>query len=264
MKLHYILLLFIGFFWAPQTLEAQSFSQEIGITTGPVFFKSDYGLRKNRETNFGNVGLGVGLVHYINFAYSADCQCYHSVRYFNNHFKVRTELTYTETNLNHFGKEADKNTLGGLQLRSMHGKATTLEIGPSLEWYPFLIRISERARDRKIAPYLNLGINLVLYNPEVATDLPGRIGAINNTFNEFLAPFGEESYIDPSSGTTYALKGGAGARYNITKRSSVLIDLRWTYYGNDFIDGLDHDNPQNKYNDWAFWVNVGYVFYLNM
>lgn len=43
------------------------FSHEVGIITGPVAFKSDFGLRSEFETNAGNTGFGIGLVHYINF-----------------------------------------------------------------------------------------------------------------------------------------------------------------------------------------------------
>jgi hypothetical protein len=52
------------------------FSHEIGVIAGPLEFRSDYGTRVNEKTNFGNSGFGVGIVHYINFAYRADCNCY--------------------------------------------------------------------------------------------------------------------------------------------------------------------------------------------
>lgn len=39
------------------------FSHEIGIITGPVAFKSDFGERNDFSTNSGNTGFGIGLVH---------------------------------------------------------------------------------------------------------------------------------------------------------------------------------------------------------
>ena len=241
---------------------AQSFSQEIGVIAGPVAMKSDYGLRGNSETNFGNIGLGVGLVHYINFAYRADCNCYSRDRYFNDHFKIRTELDYHVTKLEHFGKESEKNSIGGLKLRSMHGKAKVFEIGPHLEFFPRSIRDFE-AGAYKFAPYISLGVHFVNYDPEVETDLPGRIGSQANTFYEYLAPSGEDPYIDTSSGTTYSIVFSAGTRYRLNDYSDLLIDLKWHSYGTDFIDGLDHDNIQNKSNEWMVWLNVGYIYYLN-
>lgn len=69
-----VLLLFVT---SLQSINAQlGFSHELGFITGPVAFQSDYGERYDFDTNSGNVGIGVGLVHYINFAYRADCNCY--------------------------------------------------------------------------------------------------------------------------------------------------------------------------------------------
>ncbi|MDT0294520.1 glutamate dehydrogenase [Mesonia ostreae] len=240
----------------------QGFSQEIGIVAGPVALKSDYGLRGNSETNYGNVGVGIGLVHYINFAYSASSNSYTSDKYFNNHFKIRTEFDYHTTSLDHYGKQAEKKTAEGLKLRSMHGKAKVIEIGPSIEYFPRSIREYESGYF-KFAPYISLGVHYVNYSPQAETDLPGRIGSSANTFYEFVAPTGEEPYINTASGSTYAITFSAGSRYRLNDSSDLLLDLRWHVYGSDFIDGLDHDNVQNKSNDWMVWLNVGYVYYLN-
>jgi hypothetical protein len=43
------------------------FSHEVGVIAGPVAFQSDYGQRYNLNTNAGNTGLGIGIIHYINF-----------------------------------------------------------------------------------------------------------------------------------------------------------------------------------------------------
>ncbi|MEP3968636.1 MAG: glutamate dehydrogenase, partial [Nonlabens sp.] len=87
------------------------FSHELGFITGPVAFQSDYGERYDFNTNKGNVGIGVGLIHYINFAYRADCDCYTGDTYWNDHFKIRSEIDYHVTTLNHLGDEADKNSI---------------------------------------------------------------------------------------------------------------------------------------------------------
>ena len=86
------------------------FSHEVGIITGPVVFYSDFGQRNDFDTNIGNVGFGVGLVHYLNFSYRADCNCYTRSTYFNDHFKVRSEIDFHKTNFEHFGEwvEPDK------------------------------------------------------------------------------------------------------------------------------------------------------------
>ena len=87
--------------------------------------------------------------------------------------------------------------------------------------------------------------------------------ATSNTYPTFLAPAGEEPYIDDSTGSTYAIVGSVGTRYRLNDNSDLVLDARWQYYGSDWVDGLNHDNPQNEANDWIFWLNVGYIFYLN-
>jgi hypothetical protein len=47
-------------------MHAIRFSHEVGVIAGPVAFQSDYGQRY-LNTNAGNTGLGIGIIHYINF-----------------------------------------------------------------------------------------------------------------------------------------------------------------------------------------------------
>ncbi|HEX9826348.1 MAG TPA: glutamate dehydrogenase, partial [Flavobacteriaceae bacterium] len=75
------------------------FSHEIGAIIGPVEFRSDFGSRLNESTNLGNSGIGIGIIHYISFAYSADCNCYTTDTYFNDHFKLRSEISWNYTKL---------------------------------------------------------------------------------------------------------------------------------------------------------------------
>lgn len=91
------------------TVSAQfGFSHEVGLISGPIAFQSDYGERKDWKTNTGNSGVGVGLIHYINFSYRADCNCYTTDTYFNDHFKIRNEISWNKTTLNHLGPESKK------------------------------------------------------------------------------------------------------------------------------------------------------------
>ncbi|HMC00811.1 MAG TPA: hypothetical protein VKN14_07235, partial [Flavobacteriaceae bacterium] len=80
------------------------FSHEIGVIVGPVEFRSDFGNRFDEPTNIGNSGIGIGIIHYINFSYRADCNCYSTDTYFNDHFKLRNEVSWNYTNLDHFGR----------------------------------------------------------------------------------------------------------------------------------------------------------------
>ena len=73
----YILLSLLLVFGCVNLTQAQfGFSHELGVIAGPVAFQSDYGERHDFSTNSGNTGIGIGLIHYINFSYKAECNCY--------------------------------------------------------------------------------------------------------------------------------------------------------------------------------------------
>ncbi|HET8886672.1 MAG TPA: glutamate dehydrogenase [Salinimicrobium sp.] len=252
-----LFILLIVFFIGITNVLAQGFSHEIGVIAGPVAFYSDYGIRNDMETNTGNMGLGVGIVHYISFAYRADCNCYTQDTYFNDHFKIRNELDYHVTNLDHHGIWAESEGFGGEQLRAMHGKATVTEIGTHLEYFPLSIR-DFSAFAYKVAPYVSLGVHYVHYSPTGYSDL----GSLTEPGSPAIFPAFEDGIV-LDSGNTWAIAGSVGMRYKLSVLSDLLIDARWHWYDSDWVDGLNHDQPQNQANDWMFWINVGYIYYLD-
>ncbi len=255
------------FFLIFQTATAQlGFSHEIGIIAGPLQFRSDYGSRKDSKTNFGNSGFGIGIVHYINFSYRADCNCYTADTYFNDHFKIRNEISYNRTKLEHFGEFVDPSKTGvrAQQLRGHTGVSKNLDIGTQLEFYPLSIR-SFQAFSTKFAPFACLGVHYTSFSPEVATNYqnpdPLLTGDVNEPSN-FYADWAPGS-VDASPGSAWSMVAGIGTRYKINRMSDVMIDMRWQYYFNDWVDGLNHQLEFNKSNDWLLWVSVGYIYYLN-
>lgn len=85
-------------------------SHEVGVLVGPASFFTDYGERWNIQNNLSNAGIGIGLVHYMNFAFKANCDCYAAGKLFSEHFKIRTEIDYFTSKLEHFGPVASENT----------------------------------------------------------------------------------------------------------------------------------------------------------
>ena len=68
MSKHLFIKLF-ALFCIATTASAQSdLAQEIGIYAGPVTLQSDFGQRNNFDTNAGNSGFGIGIMHFINFS----------------------------------------------------------------------------------------------------------------------------------------------------------------------------------------------------
>lgn len=233
--------------------------QEIGVVAGPVAFFSDYGLRYNFRTNTGNTGYGIGLVHYMNFAFRAECDCYAMESYFNDHFKIRSEIDYSRTELSHFGEVAKSDNIRGEMLRAMTATTQIFEIGAHLEYYPLSIR-DYTAWAYPISPFVSLGANFVSFQPETISSL----GPVEeNLIEEFQKGNGEFGGVSQEGGTTWSIVFGTGARYRLAESGDLVLNAQWKYYHTDWLDGLNHDNPQNKAKDFIFWLNVGYIYYLN-
>lgn len=255
----YFLILALAFGGLNAAFAQFGFSHEIGVIVGPVAMQSDYGERHDLSTNAGNTGFGIGLVHYLNFSYKAECNCYTPETYFNDHFKVRTELSYSKTNLQHFGKwvEDSRTSVTAEQLRNMRGSTAITNIGMQLEYFPLSIR-DFTATTGSWAPFVSLGAQFSHYNPE-ASSTTGPLTVINT-------PIKYRDAFTNDSGTVWSVVSSVGTRYKLNEMSDLMLDLRFQYYFSDWVDGL-RPNPvrysENKANDWLIWLNVGYIYYLN-
>lgn len=251
------------------------FSHEIGAIVGPVEFRSDFGSRNEEETNLGNSGIGIGIIHYINFAYRADCNCYSADTYFNDHFKLRSEISWNKTILDHHGQWVgpDNISINADRLRAHHGVAENLDIGMQLEYFPKSIR-SFQAFAYKFAPFVSLGIHYTSSSPQGSTDFgDNNINNANNIYSYWYSddrylpsvPIGQtrEYPINLEQRSDWSMVTSVGVRYKLTVLSDLMLDLRWQLYFNDWIDGFNHKLSYNKFNDWLIWLNFGYIYYLD-
>ena len=252
----WLMVFFLFAFVQQETYSQFGFSHELGLITGPVVFYSDFGQRSNFETNAKNTGFGIGLIHYLNFAYRADCNCYTRDTYFNDHFKIRNEIDYHKTNLEHYGEwvEPNKTSLFADQLRAMTGEVSVFEIGSQLEYFPLSIRDFQGGA-YKIAPFMSFGVHWVNYNAEVKSSL-GPLNTPVSTPDKYYNSFQQ------GPGSTWAVVGSVGIRYKLTPMSDLMLDSRWHYYFSNWVDGLNPEVVENKANEWIYWLNVGYIFYL--
>lgn len=262
----HVAIVFCLFFVSQTTFSQLGFSHEIGIIAGPVQFRSDFGIRENEKTNFGNSGFGVGIIHYINFAYRAECNCYTTDTYFNDHFKLRNEISWNKTNLEHLGKwvEPSRTSPEANQLRGHKGVASNLDIGTQLEFFPLSIR-DFQGFGYRYAPFVSLGVHYTSFTPKVSTTYenpnPLFIGDVLEPSN-FYSGWAPGS-VDASPGSSWSTVMSVGVRYKLNKLSDLMLDLRWQYYFSDWVDGLNHNLDYNKHDDWLLWLNVGYVYYLD-
>jgi hypothetical protein len=255
-KFGLIVIIIMFFVFSAQRSFAQlGISHEIGVMVGPASFFTDYGERWNIKNNLENAGFGIGLIHYMNFAYRQACHSYVSENFFTEHFKIRSEMDYFYSKLEHFGPVAKQDSEGGRRLRAMHGESQIFQIGAALEYYPLRIR-DYNSFAFQFAPYISLGLLYAYYKPEAYSDL-GPLTNPNNVFPTFVGG------MDFEGGNTWAIAGSVGLRYRLSVVSDLGFEARWQYYDTDWIDGLNINAPQNKYNDFLFWFNIGYIHYLN-
>lgn len=241
------------------------FSHEIGVIAGPVAFQSDYGERYNLSTNAGNTGYGIGLIHYLNFSYKAECNCFTPETYFNDHFKLRSELSYNKTELVHFGQWVEgSNTENKEKLRAMYGSTAVTNVGMQLEFFPWSIRDFTATID-SWGPFISLGAQFVFYNAKASSTM-GPLGTRLTTFPKYLDPSEARPYgFSTETGSVWSVVSSVGTRYKLAPLSDLMVDLRLQYYFSNWVDGLS-PNPdiykENKANDWLVWFNVGYIYYL--
>ena len=258
------LLLFIGLS-TKMSAQFDGFSHEIGVIAGPVAFQSDYGERYDFSTNAGNTGIGIGLVHYLNFRFDSDFN-YTSRSYFNDHFKVRTELSYITSKLNHFGEYVapTKTSPDAQQLRAMSGSTSITNLGTQFEFFPLSIR-DYSAVEGSFAPFVSLGAQLSYYSARASSTL-GALGTPATTFPKYLTPSdGRPFGFSNENATVWSIVSSVGTRYKLNESADLMVDLKFQYYFSNWVDGLN-PNPdiykENKANDWLVWLNFGYIYYL--
>jgi hypothetical protein len=246
-------------------LPYSSFSQsgivhEIGVITGGVEFRSDYGQRGDVETNLNNMGFGIAIVDYLNFSYTDNLN-----QYFMEHFKVRSELSYSKTDLQHYGDWVEKNSIGSKQLQAMRGSTQLFSLGTQLEYYPLHIHDFENTIG-SFAPYISLGAQISFYTA-TATSTLGELGNPITTFPKYFTPSDGRpyGYSNESKAVTSQVLN-LGTRYKLTKMSDLIFDIRFQYFNSDWVDGLNPDKDlytENKSNDWLTFIGAGYIIYLD-
>lgn len=262
MSKHLFITLF-AIFSISNTVSAQSdLAQEIGIFAGPVTLQSDFGERNNFDTNAGNTGFGIGIMHFINFSAANNRESY-----FTEHFKVRSELSFSKTTLKHFGEWVERKPDGvfAQQLRNMHASSSIVNLGAQLEFSPFMkIHYFENTIG-SFSPYGSLGFQISYYSTKVGSRL-GDITLPTVTPGKYLTPSdGRAHGFSTETGVVLSATAAVGVHYKLTKMSDLMFETRFQMYNSDWIDGLNPNKTiytENRNNDWQVWFNFGYIYYL--
>lgn len=253
-----VLLIFLLF---SNLIAAQSWlSHEIGFIAGPIAFQSDFGQRNHFRSNAENRGFALGIVHYANFSSGEDY-----THYFNDHFKVRTELSYSSADLEHFGKWIEgTQSLGKQQLKAMSSTTKVANVGLQAEYHFTSIHDFENTIG-KFGPYLSIGVLYSYYNAKVSSTM-GTLGDPAITFPKYLTPTEGRPYgFSSEKKGILSLEISLGTRYRLNKKTDLLVDVRHQYFTNDWVDGLN-PNPaiykENQATDRLAWLSFGYIYYL--
>lgn len=254
----FVLFLLIG-------LPLSSFSQfgithEIGVIAGRIEFRSDYGQRDNAKNNFANQGFAIAFVDYMNFSYTDNLN-----NYFKEHFKVRSELSYSNANLKHYGEWVERGTPGSERLKAMRGSTELLNLGMQLEFNFIHIHDFENTIGG-FSPYISLGPQISYYTA-TATSTMGNMGDPGITPPKYLVPSdGHPHGYSNESKAVFSTTLNLGTRYKLTRMSDLILDLRAQYFSSDWVDGLNPNKDlftENKRNDWLTFVGLGYIFYFD-
>lgn len=252
MKAFRIIILIVVMCPFVQHVEAQTFYEhEVSFSVGIFQLRSDYGINNDAETNFGNQGVEISLNYYYNTA------ARRSASYFQQHFKYRLNLSYSTVNLQHYGPDADDP-----RLASMEGSYNNFSIGNGFEYYPLGIKIrriySSQFMDN-FSPYGGLAFGVNFVTPDATSSLPGGLSDPDNVFPTFISESSSNG-IDLENRVSLSLNFQVGARYKINDKSDIFLESSWMFFDSDFIDGLSPVGPQNKNDDWAWGINVGYTY----
>lgn len=241
-------------------------SHEVGFFIGSPSFQTDYGQRNHFMSNVGgNIGAGFGIIHYYQFS-NYKYRWFERGNFFSEHFKLRTEVSYTKANLKHYGKwvEPSRTGVSADQLRAMTGTTSVLNVGTQLEfYYKDVIDFGLRYYDMKFNPYGGLGVQVNFYKPTfMVGDKKYGTDVINP--NDIYYRWRPAGAINVDKGTTFSVTLNLGTRYAIGENSDIFIDARWHYFMTNYIDGLNApDNDNNKYNDWMLLLQFGYIYSFN-
>lgn len=238
---------------------------EAGFSVGLASFQTDYGERGDFKSGVtGNVGMALGGVVYLNF-FNRDPVLSGPVGWGQQHFKLKGEVSYLQANLEHFGRYVEEvdstgaSTLNARKLKKMTGKSTVINFGTILEYHPFPIPDFIPGADRKVSPYVGVGVMAGFSSPKVEVAY-GDWEANPSLLIEAYQP--PEGVVDVDSKVAMSLMFSGGFRYNLGEKSALQVDMRWQYFASDLIDGLEPD-PElvpNKHNDWLYYLNFGYIY----
>ncbi|GAB7257938.1 hypothetical protein [uncultured Polaribacter sp.] len=239
--------------------KAQHYTHDVGGFVGTTSLQTDYGERNHFGSEYNNKGMSFAVAHYLHFFNRTLRWDPNDIM--RNHLMVKTEIQYVKnTELEHHGYWASKQSYGGEQLRAMKGSIRMINLGLHLEY--FLRPLEEFVypyTDISFNPFFTFGIQYSFYNNSLKSDL----GDWQEDIAVLPKKYTEENSLDIGSGEAFAFNIGLGTRYKLTEKLDLSAQFNYSYFFSDTIDGLKAEVFENKNNEWALTMQVGLIYHLN-
>lgn len=250
--------LFHGFLGFSQTEEQMEYQKrmeksfDVGFIIGVTSFQTDYGQRYDiKSTLTGNTGLGLEVAYYMNF-FHRDIKWYTRTTWFADHIKLKGELSYYRANLEHHLDNAS------VDLLAMHGTSSVINLGIAIEYHFLDLTRFTILDDRLLSPYIAIGGMVDYSDPTFETSLGDYLSDPSVLHWKYVE---NAIFVDPEF--VGSITAALGTRIKSGADSDIVVEARWQYFSSNNIDALDPKHYSNKYNDWMFFFNVGYVHYLD-
>lgn len=241
------------------SLSAQHFTHDVGFHLGASAIQTDYGVRNDFLSSFGNRGVSLSFSHTVHF-FNNDLRWNYDHPIW-SHLAIRSEIGYiTKTNLRHYGIFVDRDNLLGSQLRAMTGSTSIFHTGFQLEYYikclkDFIYPYS----DIKWNPYLLGGIKYNLFK----TDLNSSLGDWQQDISVLPTKWQTPGALFIGKGKAFSAVFGSGFRYKLTPKLDLNTQFSWHFFFSDAVDGLQANVDENKDNEWSVNFQFGIIYHLN-
>ncbi len=264
MRFKLLILIPVFFIFYSSAVAQTNANLEAGLNIGLASFQTDFGERGDFKSGVtGNVGLALGGVVYVNF-FNRDPILNGPIQWGQKHLKLKVEVSYLRANLEHFGRyveevtEDGEPTVSAEKLKNMTGKSSVFNFGTILEYHPIAIPTFVTQRKRIFEPYFGLGVMAGLSKPTI--EVAG--GDWEEDRDILIEAYQLEGAVDDSAKTVLSLVFSGGLRHILNETSALQLDMRWQYFANNHIDGLDPDTAYvpNNHNDWLYYLNFGYIY----
>lgn len=238
---------------------AQHFTHDIGFHAGTSTMQTDYGVRNNFLSSYGNSAVSISFTHTLHFfnkdpRWNADHKIW-------SYLALRSEINIiTDKALQHYGTFTEGNTDLARLLRGMTGITNVTSIGFQLEYYMRCLKdFIYPWSHLKWNPYILGGLQYSMFN----NDLTSTLGDWRQDISVLPTKWRAPGALDIGKGTTFAATFGAGIRYKFLPKIDFNLQFNWQFFFSDSVDGLTASVIENKNNEWLLNLQFGIIYHLN-